>query len=58
MGELIDKAKGKIKRAAGDVSGNDKLKAEGDVDMAKGAVKGAAENVKHAIKKAVNTSKR
>jgi uncharacterized protein YjbJ (UPF0337 family) len=53
MGELIDKVKGKIKKVVGNVSGNDKLKTEGDLDMAKGKVKGAVEDAKHAVKEAV-----
>ena len=53
MGELIDKVKGKIKKVAGNVSGNNKLKREGDVDSAKGKVKGAVEDAKHAVKEVV-----
>jgi uncharacterized protein YjbJ (UPF0337 family) len=53
MGELIDKAKGKIKQAAGDATGNDDLKGEGVIDEAKGKVKGAFEEVKQAVKGAV-----
>lgn len=53
MGELIDKAKGKIKQAAGDVTGDDSLKAEGTVDELKGKAKGAVEDVKHAVKDAL-----
>ena len=52
MGELIDKTKGKIKQAAGALSGNKKLEREGRVDGAKGQLKGAVENVKHAVKEA------
>ena len=52
MGELIDKAKGKIKQAAGILSGNKKLEREGRVDGAKGQLKGAVENVKHTVKEA------
>ena len=37
MGEIIDKTKGKIKQAAGALAGNDKLKAEGEIDELKGA---------------------
>lgn len=51
MGEIIDKAKGKIKQAAGDLTGDEKLKTEGKVDELKGKVKGAVEDIKHAIKK-------
>jgi len=50
MGELVDKTKGKIKQAAGVLSGDKKLEREGRVDRAKGQVKGAVENVKQAIK--------
>ena len=53
MGEITDKVKGKIKRAAGVLTGDKKLEREGKVDEAKGKVKGAVEDVKHAVKKAV-----
>jgi uncharacterized protein YjbJ (UPF0337 family) len=52
MGELIDKAKGKIKQAAGALTGDKRLKREGKVDVAKGKAKGALEEVKQAVKKA------
>jgi uncharacterized protein YjbJ (UPF0337 family) len=47
MGEIIDKVKGKIKQAAGNLSGDGKLQNEGKVDSAKGKAKGAVEDVKH-----------
>jgi uncharacterized protein YjbJ (UPF0337 family) len=50
MGEIIDKVKGKIKQVAGTVTGNDKLKAEGKADEAKGKVKGALEDMKRAVR--------
>lgn len=50
MGELIDKAKGKIKQAVGDLTGNEELTREGERDEAKGDVKGAFEDVKSAVK--------
>jgi uncharacterized protein YjbJ (UPF0337 family) len=50
MGEIIDKVKGKIKQAAGKASGDKRLEREGQVDEAKGAVKGAVEEAKHAVK--------
>ncbi|HEV8244672.1 MAG TPA: CsbD family protein [Polyangiaceae bacterium] len=53
MGEIIDKAKGKIKKAAGALTGNKKLEREGKVDEAKGKAKGAFEEVKQATKRAV-----
>jgi uncharacterized protein YjbJ (UPF0337 family) len=52
MGEIIDKAKGKIKQVAGTLTGDKRLEREGEVDEAKGAVKGAVEDVKHAVKDA------
>ena len=52
MGELIDKAKGKIKQAAGVLIGNKRLQRDGRIDVAKGRVKGAMENVEHALKEA------
>jgi uncharacterized protein YjbJ (UPF0337 family) len=52
MGELIDKAKGKIKQATGVLSGSKKLEREGRIDTAKGKAKGAIEDVKHAVKDA------
>ena len=52
MGEMIDKAKGKIKQVQGDLTGDKKLHAEGVIDELKGKAKGAVERVKHAIKDA------
>jgi uncharacterized protein YjbJ (UPF0337 family) len=53
MGEIIDKVKGKIKKAVGRASGDKTLEAEGQMDEAKGKVKGAVEDVKHAVKDAM-----
>ena len=53
MGEIIDKVKGKIKQVAGSLSGDKKLEREGKVAEAKGALKGAVEDVKHAVKEGV-----
>ena len=53
MGEIIDKVKGKAKQAAAAVTGNKKLERQGKLDEAKGNVKGAVEDVKHAAKQAV-----
>jgi uncharacterized protein YjbJ (UPF0337 family) len=52
MGEILDKTKGKIKQVAGTVVGNDKLKADGELDELKGNAKGAVEDIKHAVKRA------
>jgi uncharacterized protein YjbJ (UPF0337 family) len=56
MGELIDKTKGKVKQAAGDLTGDKALKHEGERDETKGKVEGVVEGVKdasHAIKGAL-----
>jgi uncharacterized protein YjbJ (UPF0337 family) len=49
-----DKAKGRIKRAAGDLTGDEDLHREGKVDQAAGTVKekvgDAADKVKHALR--------
>ena len=42
----LDDAKGKVKEAAGDLTGNDDLKAEGKTDQAAGKVKDAVDGVK------------
>jgi uncharacterized protein YjbJ (UPF0337 family) len=41
----VDDAKGKGKEAVGDVTGNQKLKTEGEIDRAKGKVKDAVDTV-------------
>ncbi len=45
----IDKAKGKIKQAAGDLTNDDDLRREGKVDEAAGKVKEVVDKVKKAI---------
>ncbi len=44
-------AKGKVKETAGEISGNDQLRAEGKADQTKGNLKQAGEKVKDALKK-------
>ena len=44
-------AKGKLKEAAGKLSGNDNLRTEGEADQTKGNLKQAGEKVKDAFKK-------
>ena len=56
MGDgTVDEAKGRVKEAAGDLTGNQELKDEGKVDRASGKVKDkvgdAADSVKDAIRK-------
>jgi len=42
--------KGRIKEAAGDITGNDQLKAKGEADQVKGNLKQAGEKVKDVFK--------
>ena len=53
MSGKTDVVKGRIKEAAGVLTGNDKLRAEGKADQAVGEVKQVAENVVEAAEKAV-----
>ncbi|HEX5990524.1 MAG TPA: CsbD family protein [Solirubrobacterales bacterium] len=48
-----DDAKGRLKEAAGDITGDDELKREGKVDKATGAVKDGIEKVSDKAKDAV-----
>jgi len=49
-----DDAEGRLKEAAGDLSGNDDLKREGKVDQATGTVKDGVEKVSDKAKDAVS----
>ena len=55
MGDKTDVAKGRIKEAAGALTGNDRLRDEGKADQAVGkakqAVQKAADTAKKAVKK-------
>jgi len=57
MGGKTDVVKGRIKEAAGALSGNDQLREEGKTDQAVGkakqAVQKAADTVKKAVKKVI-----
>lgn len=56
MGDEIrnkDDAKGRLKEAAGDLTGDDDLKREGKVDQATGAVKDGVEKASEKVKDAV-----
>ena len=53
MGGKTDVVKGRIKEAAGVVTGNDELRAEGQADQAVGKVKQAVEKVSNETKKAM-----
>jgi len=50
----VDEVKGRVKEAAGALTGNAKLKNEGRVDQAVGKVKQAADKVIDKVKKAVD----
>jgi uncharacterized protein YjbJ (UPF0337 family) len=53
-GGTTDKAKGRVKEAAGDLSGDQSLKNEGKVDKASGKTKNAVGDAADKVKKAVN----
>jgi uncharacterized protein YjbJ (UPF0337 family) len=50
MGERIDKVKGRVKQAAGDLTGNEDLKRQGKRDERTGKVEGAIADAKKAVK--------
>ncbi|MEA2270262.1 MAG: hypothetical protein QOD55_1043 [Solirubrobacteraceae bacterium] len=55
MGDgTADEAKGRVKEAAGDLTGDQGLKNEGKVDRATGSVKDAAGKTADKVKDAVN----
>ena len=53
MGGKTDVVKGRIKEAAGALTGNVKLRADGKTDQAVGKTKQAVQNAADAVKKAV-----
>ena len=54
MSGKTDVVKGRIKEAAGALTGNDKLREEGKADQAVGKTKQAAQKVVDKVKKAVD----
>ena len=54
MGGKTDVVKGRIKEAAGALTGNDKLREEGRADQAVGKTKQAVQKVVDKVKEAVN----
>lgn len=50
MDEKLDQLKGRVKEAAGDLTDNEDLQAEGKIDQAKGKVKGFVDDVADRIK--------
>jgi uncharacterized protein YjbJ (UPF0337 family) len=53
MGGKTDVVKGRIKEAAGALTGNDKLRDQGKTDQAVGKTKQAVQKVADTVKKAV-----
>ena len=53
MGGETDVVKGRIKEAAGALTGNDKLRAEGKTDQVVGKAEQAVQNTADTVKKAV-----
>ena len=53
MGGKTDEVKGRIKEAAGALTGNDKLREEGKTDQVVGKTKQAVQNAADTVKKAV-----
>jgi len=53
MSGTTDKAKGRLKEAAGALTGDDKLRQEGKLDQATGKMKDAAEKVVDKVRDAV-----
>jgi uncharacterized protein YjbJ (UPF0337 family) len=57
MGSNADEAKGRLKEAAGTLSGDKDLEREGKLDRAGGAVKDKAEDAKDKVSDAVDSVK-
>jgi uncharacterized protein YjbJ (UPF0337 family) len=54
----VDKAKGNLKEAGGDLTGDDSLKREGQVDKGSGKVKYAVGGATDKVKDAVNPDRK
>ncbi len=54
MADRMDEMKGNIKEGVGKVTGDDKMKAEGQADKAKGEAKSAVGGAKDAARDALN----
>ena len=57
MGENLDKAKGRVKQAAGDLTDDDRLKNEGKADELAGKVKGAVDSLRDKAEEAIDKVK-
>lgn len=49
MDGKVDELKGRVKKAAGELTGNERLKAEGTVDKAAGKIKQGVDKVRDAL---------
>ena len=58
MGGTADKAKGRVKEAAGALTDDDSLRREGKIDQAVGKVKDAAEAVVDKVKNVVKGARK
>ena len=57
MAGKVDQAKGRVKEAAGALTGNQRLKQEGKMDQAAGKMKSAATKTVDAVKNAFSGEK-
>jgi len=57
MSGKAEEAKGRVKEAAGALTGNERLKNEGKVDQASGKIKQATERIVDKVKDAVKGKK-
>jgi uncharacterized protein YjbJ (UPF0337 family) len=57
LGENLDKAKGRVKQAAGDLTDDDRLKSEGKADELSGKVKGAVDSLRDKAEDAIDKVK-
>lgn len=58
MSGEFDKAKGRVKQAAGDLTDNDSMRNDGKKDEAAGKVKGGVDKVKDKLDDAVDAVKK
>lgn len=57
MGGTVDKAKGRVKEAAGALTDDDSLRREGKIDQAAGKIKDKAAKAVDAVKDAITGNK-
>lgn len=57
MGETSDKFTGSVKKTAGNVTGDDRLKREGQTEHAKGEAKGIVDDIKDKAEDVVDSVK-